>query len=128
MAIHYLMVITLPNERPISWNAFYSGKHWTKRKAEKDRVHAAVLTALEGMPTDGWPIRQCVGIEIIAYLKNRPMDVDNICTKLYVDAIKGIVIPDDNMQYVETVIPRVRIDIVNPRTVIRILPGVLTIL
>jgi Holliday junction resolvase RusA-like endonuclease len=70
----------------------------------------------------GWPIRERVRIEVTAYVKDKPMDADNVCTKLYVDALKGWVIPDDDGRWVETVIPRVQVDKANPRVEITVTP------
>ena len=117
-----MLTLTLPDERPISWNAFYAGAHWSRRKAEKDRVWLAVRAAFPRAVIDGddWPARCRVRIEVTAYVKERPMDADNVCTKLYVDALKGWVIPDDDGQWVETVVPRVRVDRQRPRLEIHI--------
>jgi hypothetical protein len=119
-----MITIVIPNERPISWNAFYAGAHWSKRKAEKDRVWLTVRAALPDEVIDGFgfPIRDRVCIEVTAYVKSSPMDADNVCTKLYVDALKGWIIPDDSGEWVETVIPRVRIDKNNPRIEIKVTP------
>jgi Holliday junction resolvase RusA-like endonuclease len=116
------LVLTMPDERPLSWNAFYAGGHWSKRKAEKDRVWLVVRSAFPAEVVDGfgWPVTERVKIEVTAYVKSSPMDADNVCTKLYVDALKGWVIPDDDGKWVETVIPRVKIDKANPRLEIRI--------
>lgn len=117
-----MLTITIPHERPLSWNAFYAGGHWSKRKAEKDRVWLVTRAAF---PPDvvngvGFPLTTKVVIHITAYVKDKPMDADNVCTKLYVDALKGWVIADDDGRYVETVIPKVRVDKDNPRLEIRI--------
>jgi Holliday junction resolvase RusA-like endonuclease len=116
------ITLTLPDERPISWNAFYAGAHWSKRKAEKDRVWLAVRASFPRAVVDGvgWPASRRVRIEVTVYVKDKPMDADNVCTKLYVDALKGWAIPDDDGKWVETVIPRVRVDKANPRVEIRI--------
>ena len=118
-----MLTITIPAERPISWNAFYAGGHWSKRKAEKDRVWLAVRAAFppDVVNANGWPAQTKVQIEITAFVKSSPMDADNVCTKLYVDALKGWVIPDDDGRWVETVVPRVRIDKKNPRLEIRVI-------
>ena len=118
-----MLTITIPDERPISWNAFYAGGHWSKRKAEKDRVWLVTRAAFppDVVNANGWPVQQRVTIEVTAYVKSSPMDADNVCTKLYVDALKGWIIPDDDGKWVETVVPRVKIDKANPRLEIRVL-------
>ena len=123
-----MITLTLPDERPISWNAFYAGAHWSKRNKEKNRVWFVVRSVFppDVVDGDGWPVRERVRIEVTAYVKDKPMDADNVCTKLYVDALKGWVIPDDDGQWVETVIPRVKIDKLNPRLEIRVTPCSMT--
>lgn len=117
------LTLVLPGERPISWNTFYAGGHWSRRKTEKDRVRLVVRAAFPRavIDGDGWPVQRRVRIEVTAVVKDRPMDADNVCTKLYVDALKGWVIPDDNGEWVETVVPRVKVDPVNPRVEIVVL-------
>ena len=104
------LVITLPGERPTSWNKFYSGSHWTKRKAAKDQ---AALTVRQALPPqvingEGWPARGPVRITVTAYMTGRLYDVDNVCTKLYIDALKGWVIKDDGPDLVTAVTPVVK--------------------
>ena len=116
------LVLTLPAERPMSWNAFYSGKHWTVRSREKDRVTQVVRAAL---PADvvnaiGWPATRPVRIELTAYVKGRAMDADNVCSKLYIDALKGWVINDDDPAHVSEVVHRVIVDKRDPRVEIRV--------
>ncbi len=104
------LTITLPGERPTSWNKFYAGSHWTKRKAAKDQ---AALTVRQALPPqvingEGWPAPGPVRITVTAYMAGRLYDVDNVCTKLYVDALKGWVINDDGPAHVTAVTPVVR--------------------
>jgi len=40
-----------------------------------------------------------VGIEIVANLR-RLLDPDNICSKIIIDGLKGLVIPDDSSRHV----------------------------
>lgn len=104
------LTITLPGERPTSWNKFYSGSHWTKRKAAKDMTRLAVRQALppQVINGEGWPAPGPVRITVTAYMAGRLYDVDNVCTKLYVDALKGWVINDDSPAHVTAVTPVVR--------------------
>ncbi len=104
------LTITLPGERPTSWNKFYAGSHWTKRKAAKDMTRLAVRQALptEVINGEGWPATGPVRITVTAYMAGRLYDVDNVCTKLYVDALKGWVINDDGPAHVTAVTPVVR--------------------
>jgi len=104
------LTITLPGERPTSWNKFYAGSHWTKRKAAKDQ---AALTVRQALPPqvingEGWPASAPVRITVTAYMTGQLLDVDNVCTKLYIDALKGWVINDDGPAHVTAVTPVVR--------------------
>ena len=85
--------LILPDERPVSWNKFYSGKHWTVRDREARRVHQLVRAMLdpEIPPFDG-----LVDIEVVAYFRNRPLDASNINAKLYEDGLVGWWILEDS--------------------------------
>ena len=104
------LVITLLGERPTSWNKFYSGSHWTQRMKAKDQAKLAVRQALpaEVVNGEGWPASAPVRITVTAYMTGRLYDVDNVCTKLYIDALKGWVINDDGPAHVTAVTPVVR--------------------
>lgn len=112
------IAISLVDERPMSWNKMYSGIHWTKRKKEADRVHELIKTIVG----DYYNIKNqeamftgIVKIVINTYFKNRPLDSDNVCTKFYIDGLKGILIKDDDIRYVSGVTSNVFIDKENPR-------------
>lgn len=107
-----MKTIVLPGERPASWNWYYGGTHWTKRKAEVDRVHQIVRSALTGNEI---PYHQPVDIEVIAYFDVRPLDASNITGKLYEDALKGWLIVDDSPRYVRSMKTVSLIDKTNPR-------------
>ena len=104
------LTIVLQDERPFSWNKFYDGRHWTKRKAAKDAAKLAVRRALpdEVINGEGWPAAGPVRITVTAYMNRQLLDVDNVCTKLYVDALKGWVIKDDGPDLVTAVTPVVK--------------------
>ena len=93
------MRLTIPDHRPVSWNRLYSQQHWTKRKALADEVHLLTLAAI---PPDAEMVKGPVWIFITAH-NRKPLDPDNICAKLYVDALKGRVIADDDPRYVRGV-------------------------
>lgn len=113
------LTVTLHGERPMSWNVYYSGKHWSKRKAEAERVHMLVRSEID--PT--WPIFDCpVEIEVRAYFKNRPQDASNICAKFYEDGLIGWLIEDDSPEFVRAVKTVSLIDKDNPRIEIEIKP------
>ncbi len=108
---------TVPDETLPSWNKFYSGQHWAVRKKMADYWHEQI----------GWILRvswgrkaiivKPVSIHITCYFKNkRWIDADNLCGKLIIDALKGVVIKDDSPEYVQDVCLSSRIDTKNPRT------------
>jgi hypothetical protein len=112
------MKITLADERPLSWNRFYAGLHWTQRRDEVERVRAIVVAELSHM--DFVPPDESVAIIITAYFKNRPQDPDNICSKLYIDALIGRVLLDDSHAEITSVTTRSRVDRKKPRVEIEI--------
>lgn len=105
--------LVLSKERPVSWNEYYSGSHWSNRNNEAVRVHSIVRAALDP-ETEMFQGR--VDIEVVVYADSRPMDPDNVCAKLYIDGLKGWWIEDDTHQYVRKTSTRVEVDKDNPRT------------
>ena len=110
------MKIILDGERPWSWNKMYAGVHWSKRKAEADRIHALVYYSINCK--EGYLER--VDIRVTAYFKNRPLDPDNITSKFYIDGLVGNVIEDDTREFVRRVTTQSEIDKENPRVEIEI--------
>src|SRR4030042_1866323 len=91
--------LILEGERPVSWNTYYAGSHWSIRDKEAKRVHALVRAALD---PELEPFTGRVSIQITAYVKNKPMDCDNLAGKLYVDGLKGWWFEDDTPDYIES--------------------------
>lgn len=112
------MKVVLRDERPLSWNRFYAGMHWTKRSAEAQRVKALVLAEL--LKVNVIAFQGPVDIGVTAYFKNRPQDPDNICSKVYIDALIGRVLFDDGHTHVNSVTTRSRVDRKKPRVEIEI--------
>lgn len=51
-----------------------------------------------------WPVvDKPVHIQILATMKNKPLDPDNVCAKLYIDGLVGHVLKDDNYKNVLSV-------------------------
>jgi hypothetical protein len=93
------VVIQLQGERPMSWNTFYAGKHWSMRQEEADRVHALVACHCIGYT----PFTRPVDIRFYVGFKSRPIDPDNVATKLYIDGMKGRVLTDDTHKQIRSV-------------------------
>lgn len=110
------MKIILEREKPISWNTFYMGKHWSFRNQEARRVHSLVhyLTLKSKRFT------RPVNILITVYGDKKLLDADNIPSKLYIDGLKSNVILDDTPKWVDTVSTRSRADKTRPRVTIDI--------
>ena len=82
--------------RQYGLNAYWSGKHWAKRKADADYWHALTRQAIAGLPPlTEFPV-------IITMYFNDHMDSINHAAifKMIEDAIKGSIIPDDSRRYV----------------------------
>lgn len=112
------MKIIIPNERPMSWNEFYRGGHWSKRSGEKNRVALAVRAQID--PYEARLFCGRVDIFTTVYYQQRPHDSDNITDKFFIDALCGWLIEDDTRQYVRWTATRSEIDRQNPRVEIEI--------
>ena len=116
-----MITITLPNERPPSWNKAYAGQHWTKRQAEVERIRLAVRAAID--PETVEPFAVPVDVTITVYFASRPQDADNIPAKLYIDALKGWLLVDDDRHHVRSVRTVTALYAGNPRVVIEVAPA-----
>lgn len=116
------ITIVLKGERPMSLNSFFSRGHWTKRKKEQDRVHQLVQDAIAAQGIRVGVYDQPVRIWIKAYFKNRPLDASNIVGKVYEDALRGVLIVDDNWRYVQAITLETKVDASDPRVEIVIVP------
>lgn len=94
------MRIAINGHKAVSWNKLYSQQHWSKRSRLKNEMRQLVRAAL---PEDYWMFKRPVNISIHGYFRTKPLDSDNICAKLYIDALKGHVLIDDDIRYVRSV-------------------------
>ena len=80
-----------------SWNSIYSvGNYWT-RKRIVDRERKAIGAYLIGRIK---PIKEKVNINI-RHIQKRPYDSDNVCAKVWIDAMKDVgMLPNDDHRYV----------------------------
>lgn len=90
--------LVIDNHKALSWNTMYAGMHWTGRRKIAEEIHNLVYAEglWQGLPK--W--KEKIDISLVAYLK-RPIDSDNIASKIYVDGLKyGGFIKDDSPKYV----------------------------
>lgn len=80
-------------------NAYYSGKHWSKRKADADYWHKLVKSAMEGQKVRRFPFENPV---IITFFWNDRLDCSNhaIMAKMIEDGMCGRIIKDDSRRHV----------------------------
>lgn len=90
------MKITI-HERAVSWNDLYSIPHWSKRAELANRWHYMVR---EAIPLNARLFTQPVHIVITGVFRSRPQDPDNICDKLMIDGLKGLIIEEDDYEHV----------------------------
>ena len=85
-----------------SMNAYYAGKHWSRRKEDAEYWHLLTRSALNRQEVRKTPFEKPV---VITILWNDRMDIDNhaVMGKMIVDAIKGRLINDDNRRWVKGV-------------------------
>lgn len=113
--------LILPGARPPSWNDSYAGQHWTRRRETVALLRQEVRAAID--PDKAKIFDQPVHITITVFFRDindKPVDVDNISSKLYIDALKGWYIEDDDWSCVSGVTSLVRFDNENPRIEIEI--------
>ncbi len=94
------MKLIIPDHKAISWNYLYRGQHWSKRAKLAEDIHLLVYASVCQQANNKEKLYgKKVDIHIITHQK-RPIDSDNICAKLYIDGLKGLIITDDTPEYV----------------------------
>lgn len=83
-------------------NAYWAGKHWSKRKEDAEYWHLLTRSAMNKEGVRKHPFEKPVEI---ALLWNDKLDIDNHAAmgKMIVDAMKGRLINDDNRKWVKAV-------------------------
>jgi Holliday junction resolvase RusA-like endonuclease len=83
-------------------NAYYAGKHWSRRKRDAEFWHMMVRSCMNSQNVRRDPFKWPV---VITFRWNDRLDIDNhaIMGKMIVDAMKGRVIEDDNRRCVKGV-------------------------
>ena len=83
-------------------NSIYAGKHWTKRKADKEYWHYLVLSELNKQRI----ARKYIDypVEILFYWSDR-LDCSNhaYMAKMIEDSLVGYILHDDSRQYVKRI-------------------------
>lgn len=81
-------------------NAYYAGKHWSRRKQDAEYWHLLTRSALNRQEVRRTPFEKPV---VITILWNDRLDIDNhaVMGKMIVDAIKGRLINDDNRPWLK---------------------------
>lgn len=101
------MKITLNDHKAKSWNELYQQSHWSKRQELADEVHKLVYYKAQNKDEDfDFPIT----VKIKAFFKTKHLrDVDNICSKLYIDGLKETdLLPDDNWKYINQICKQIK--------------------
>lgn len=83
-------------------NAYWSGKHWAKRKADAEYWHVLVRSELRKQGIKPRLFKRPVEV---SFWWNDNLDVDNHAAmgKMILDALKGVLVSDDNKKYVVAV-------------------------
>lgn len=83
-------------------NAYYAGKHWSRRKQDAEYWHLLTRSALNRQEVRRTPFEKPV---VVTILWNDRLDIDNhaVMGKMIVDALKGRLINDDNRRWVKGV-------------------------
>jgi hypothetical protein len=83
-------------------NAYYAGKHWSKRKQDAEFWHLMVRSCMNRQDVRQTPFREPV---IVTFRWNDRLDIDNhaIMGKMILDAMKGRVIEEDSRRWVKGV-------------------------
>ena len=81
-------------------NAYYAGKHWSRRKQDAEYWHLLTRSAINRQEVRKTPFEKPV---VITILWNDRLDIDNhaVMGKMIVDAIKGRLINDDNRRWLK---------------------------
>lgn len=88
--------------RDYGLNSYWSGKHWSKRKADAEYWHELVRTVLRGSGIAHTPYD---GPVALSFKWNDRLDLSNhaAMAKMIEDALKGVVIRDDGRKWVRRI-------------------------
>ena len=95
-------IIDLKVNAQYGLNKIYSGKHWTKRKADAEEIHELVYYSMMQQNVPPVLYKKPVIIQL-SYNSNLDCDNHGYLTKLIVDGMKGYLLKDDSKKYVKGV-------------------------
>lgn len=99
--------IIIENFKCPSWNIFYAGVHWTKRKKIVDEIHTLVWAECKKHKIKKVVAPIKIAFEV-SFKSKRRHDPDNIFCKGFLDGlVLAGVIEDDNSEIVKEVAIRV---------------------
>ena len=83
-------------------NAYYAGKHWSKRKQDAEFWHMITRSCMNSQDVRRVPFKRPV---IVIFHWNDRLDIDNhaVMGKMIVDAMKGRIIEDDTRRWLKGV-------------------------
>lgn len=81
-------------------NAYYSGKHWSRRKQDAEFWHLLTISALNRQEVRTTPFENPV---ILTFFFNDKLDCSNhgVLIKMIEDGMKGRIIADDSRKFVK---------------------------
>lgn len=93
-----IQILFLDNHKALSWNNIYSGVHWAKRKKIADEIHELIWAVAKEQKLK--KVKGQANITIFS-TSPKPLDSDNIASKVYIDGLKlaGYIV-DDTPKYV----------------------------
>lgn len=85
--------------REYGFNAYYAGKHWTRRREDAGMWHSLVAYEMERQKVRKIPMKNAV---ILTFYWNDRLDLSNhaAMAKMIEDAMKGRIIKDDSRRWV----------------------------
>lgn len=90
-----------------SWNKFYAGVHWVERAKLQHEWHNLVvqeaLMQLGAAARRKFDVPVRIAISCTFHGRRTQIDPDNLCAKLVIDGLKGLLLEDDSPTWVHSV-------------------------
>lgn len=105
-----MLKIIIPGE-PVGWNELYAARHWIHRHRIAKAAHAATQDAIRyrigpngiARLNDVQMLTQRVDIRCQGFYTGKTDDPDNLCVKVYIDGLVGLLLKNDSRKYVRWV-------------------------